>query len=209
MIELPGSLERATLGDVLGALHRDRVSGALCLSELGREGYQHVIHWHEGLIHHIESTRPPGPRRAWTMSVGAEHAASWMLADGAEHERLARLEALFQLTRARISFRVMGRRAPPSARPLGPAEFLHGRRRKRDSAPPRPLEPQTPRLLALRTLGLSGNPDREAVRAAFRRLAREWHPDRHACSDAQTRAASSRRFVEISSAYRELMAESA
>src|SRR5688572_13325176 len=64
MVELPGSLERATLGDVLGALHRDKISGALCLEEFGREGHRHIIHWIEGLIHQVETTRPVSLRSA-------------------------------------------------------------------------------------------------------------------------------------------------
>lgn len=204
MVELPGNLDRATLGDVLGALHRERISGALYLTEVGGDGHQHVIHWHDGLIHHVESTRAASVRLGALPELTL--AARWMRADGGELARLSRLEALFRLSQARLSFRVMGRLAPPSARPLGPEEFLHGRRRKRDSETPRAPATTPPRQLALRTLGLSGEPDAGAVRAAFRRLARSWHPDLHPNANERTRAYLCQRFVEISNAYRELTA---
>ena len=121
-----------------------------------------------------------------------------------------RLEALFELTRAKLSFRVMGRRPLPSEKPLEPADFLHGRRRKRDTGEtPTPraiVMEEDPRQTALRSLGLSGNPGPDAVRAAFRTLARRFHPDLHARADEGTRTACARRFTEISSAYQALMA---
>jgi hypothetical protein len=117
---------------------------------------------------------------------------------------------LFGLTGARISFRVMGRRPARAAAPLEPAEFLHGRQRQRDAEPiPATPASDTPHERALRTLGLSGQPDHDAVRAAFRQLARRWHPDRHPSVGEQTRAALCRRFVAIATAYEHLMARSA
>src|SRR5688572_6699392 len=127
MVELPGSLERSTLGDALGALHRGRVTGTLWLNELsgGRE-HRHVIVWRDGLIHHVETTRrggigaDPAQRRA---------AERWTANDPQRAALLERLEALFQLTHAKLSFRVMGPQPPCTSAPLGPSEFLHGRRR--------------------------------------------------------------------------------
>jgi hypothetical protein len=206
MVELPGSLERSTLGDVLGALHRDCVSGALRLDEPGTPGRQHVIYWHDGLIHHIESTaRAAG-------GATARIDAAWFADAPVESQRgddLAKLEGLFELRRARISFRVMGRGPGRSAQPLEPRDFLHGRRRHRDSASSSAPPPRVfgPRQAALATLGLSGEPDSEAVRSAFRKLALRWHPDRYPSVGPQTRAALCRRFAEVSAAYRELIAE--
>jgi hypothetical protein len=213
MVELPGSLERSTLGDVLGALHRDRVSGALRLSEVsGGKEHHHVIYWHDGLIHHVETTRSL-PARSWMDARasyrGAEH---WTRNDAGKWQRLERLEALFELRNAKLSFRVMGRHPARAPEPLEPTEFLHGRRRQRDAEAafaPRVVPIDTPHSRALRTLGLDGEPSTEDVRAAFRQLARRWHPDRHPQAGEQTRAALCRRFSEIATAYQELMARSA
>jgi DnaJ-like protein len=213
MVELPGSLERSTLGDVLGALHRDRVTGTLTLTEIGagRE-HQHVIVWREGLIHHVDTTR----RAALVPSRGRQAAAHWTQEGADRAELLERLEALFQLTRARLSFRVMGPRPPRTPVPLGPSDFLHGRRRSRDAAstPPPPSAaapppaPETPRARALRTLGLRGEPGVDTVRAAFRQLARRWHPDRHPGASETARAVLCRRFAQISGAYEQLIGNS-
>lgn len=219
MVELPGSLERSTLGDVLGVLHRDRVSGALRLSAVsGGKEHHHVIYWHDGLIHHVETTRSL-PARSWMDARaayrGAEH---WTRNDAGKWQRLERLEALFELRNARLSFRVMGRHPARAPEPLEPTEFLHGRRRQRDAETPSPprvpvdtprMPIDTPRARALRTLGLDGEPSAEDVRAAFRLLARRWHPDRHPQAGEQTRAALCRRFSEIATAYQQLIDRSA
>ena len=211
MVELPGSLERSTLGDVLGVLHRDRVTGTLCLQEVcaGRE-HRHVISWRDGLIHHVETTR--------RLPLGAtfgrrRHAPEhWTEDDAQRGELMAKLEALFQLTHARLSFRVMGPRPRQAQAPLGPSEFLHGRRRSRDvpGRTPTPLPPvapvvDNPRTRALRTLGLEGDPGADAVRAAFRQMARRWHPDRHPGANETTRAALCQRFAQITGAYEHLI----
>lgn len=214
MVELPGSLERSTLGDVLGALHRDRVTGTLTLTEIGvGPVHQHVIMWRDGLIHHVDTTR-----RATRAAARGRHAAAHWTQEGADRaELLERLEALFPLTRARLSFRVMGPRPPRTSLPLGPSDFLHGRRRSRDAAstppppftaPPSPPPPETPRARALRTLGLRGEPGVDAVRAAFRQLARRWHPDRHPGVSEQARMVLCHRFAQISGAYEQLIGNS-
>jgi hypothetical protein len=225
MVELPGSLERSTLGDVLGALHRDRVTGTLWLHEVsgGRE-HQHVIVWREGLIHHVETTR----RRASDGNPAQRRAAErWTRDDPQRSDLIARLEALFELTRAKLSFRVMGQRPASSSAPLEPSEFLHGRRRSRDGAQrtpvpppveresaraqrtpvPPPVERESARALALRTLGLAGDPGTDAVRAAFRQQARRWHPDRHPGASESARAVLCRRFAQITGAYEQLIGQ--
>jgi hypothetical protein len=227
MVELPGSLERSTLGDVLGVLHRDRVTGTLWLNEVsgGRE-HRHVIVWRDGLIHHVETTR----RRALTSDPAHRRAAErWTSDDPQRVELLERLEALFQLTHAKLSFRVMGPRPPRARAPLEPSEFLHGRRRSRDTGPRTPMPPlvepeatharppRTPspapvvqesaRARALRTLGLAGDPGTDAVRAAFRQLAWRWHPDRHPGASDGARAVLCRRFAQITGAYEQLIGQ--
>jgi hypothetical protein len=210
MIELPGSLERSTLGDVLGALHRDRVTGTLWLHEIsaGRE-HRHVIVWREGLIHHVETTRQRSA--AGAESAHRRAAERWTLNEPNRGELLERLEALFQLTRAKLSFRVMGPRPPLAAAPLGPSEFLHGRPRSRGDAPrtptPPPVERESDRARALRTLGLAGNPGTDAVRHAFRQLAWRWHPDRHPGAGECARAVLCRRFAQITGAYEQLISQ--
>lgn len=194
MLELPGRLERSTLGDVLGALHRSGATGALRLDEAGPDGSrQHVIYLRDGLIADIDS-----PAR--TATARPEPAA--------RQQRLEQLEALFGLTSARLSFRVMGQRPTPPPQPLQPPEFLHGRQRRRDTARSAPPPADPGRLRALALLGLSGEPTPEAIGTAFRQLARRWHPDRHPEAGELTRAALCRRFAQIAEAYRELMSAS-
>lgn len=204
MLALPGSLQRSTLGDLLGALHRDRVTGTLCLEgEAPGAPDRYVIHWRDGLIHEVEAPpRSPRDTRGGPR-VSAE-------SEGQRRERLERLEALFDLRRARVSFRVMGARAIRAQAPLGPGEFLHGRKRLRDAGhEPRPAQAPSARSLALSTLGLSGEPSRAAISAAFRQLARRWHPDRYPNAGEQTRAALCRRFAQIAAAYATLRADAA
>jgi hypothetical protein len=64
---LPGRLSASTLGDLLGALHRERTSGRLELSEIrgpqGRSvpGRAHRIHLVEGLVTTVETELPVPP----------------------------------------------------------------------------------------------------------------------------------------------------
>jgi DnaJ-domain-containing protein 1 len=193
MLELPGRLERSTLGDVLGALHRSGATGVLRIDESGPGGSkQHVIYLRDGLIADVESGgSTPTPR-----------------SEPARRQCLAQLEALFELQRAQLTFRVMGKRSAQMPQPLEPPEFLHGRRRRRDVAAAREPE-RTPRELssrerALALFGLSEEASAEEIRSAFCQLARRWHPDRHPDAGELTRAALCRRFAQITAAYQEL-----
>ena len=192
MLELPGRLERSTLGDVLGALHRSAATGALRIEEVGPDGSrQHVIYLRDGLITDVE------------LGCAAKSASA---PRPARQECLEQLESLFGLTRARLSFRVMGQQPLRTPAPLEPPEFLHGRQRRRDAAAAAERGQDAGRQRALSLLGLSGDPSPDAVRGAFRQLARRWHPDRHPEAGELTRAALCRRFAQISAAYQELMA---
>ena len=68
-MQLPGRLSASTLGDLLGALHRERTSGRLELAEIrgpiGRSvaGRIHRIHLVSGLVTTVE-TELPDPRSA-------------------------------------------------------------------------------------------------------------------------------------------------
>jgi hypothetical protein len=66
-MQLPGRLSASTLGDLLGALHRERTSGRLELAEirgpLGRSvpGRTHRIHFASGLVTTVETDLPVPP----------------------------------------------------------------------------------------------------------------------------------------------------
>jgi hypothetical protein len=62
------------------------------------------------------------------------------------------------------------------------------------------------RRRALQKLGLSETAGEDEVRRAFRKLAIELHPDRHATAPAATRDRNAARFAEVSAAYHVLVA---
>lgn len=61
------------------------------------------------------------------------------------------------------------------------------------------------RAALLRTLELDGEPDRGAVISAYRRLAVRYHPDRWHDAAAEEQREASRRFIEITEAYEQLL----
>lgn len=71
---LPGRLSLATLGDVLGALHRARVHGVLELAEVtapsggAYPGRRHLVHLALGLVSRVESAMPVPPLGEWLAS---------------------------------------------------------------------------------------------------------------------------------------------
>jgi DnaJ-domain-containing protein 1 len=125
----------------------------------------------------------------------------------------ARLLLIDQLHDARVHFRVAVR-APRGAlrEPLSPRDFLAGRRRARDAAPhahqaPRPRE-TAPRddASAWRVLGVAPGSDATEIKRAFRRRARELHPDLHPHATDEQRRTLEARFAEVTAAYRTLVA---
>lgn len=70
------------------------------------------------------------------------------------------------------------------------------------SAPVRAIDPR--RALALRVLGVDDGADADAVKRAYRRLARALHPDLQPDADDQRRRALERRFAEVTAAYESL-----
>lgn len=72
-----------------------------------------------------------------------------------------------------------------------------------NSAPHRVLDPR--RTAALRLLGVDDGADVETVKRAYRRLARELHPDLQPDVDAQRRRTLERRFAEVTAAYESLI----
>jgi len=67
----------------------------------------------------------------------------------------------------------------------------------------RPADPR--RVAAMRLLGVDEASDRDAVKRAYRRLARALHPDLQPGADAARRHTLERRFAEVTAAY-ELLA---
>ncbi len=134
---------------------------------------------------------------------------------------LARLETLDKVADARVSFRVAVRvprgaltgRAPATSSrapwdpPLAPHEFLHGRRRLRERDPQGHAPASPPRdQSSWRVLGLPPGAQVDEIKRAYRRLARTVHPDLHPGASDEERRALQARFVEITDAYRALVA---
>jgi hypothetical protein len=186
-VKLSGRLRLTTLGDVLGAVYRERTSGVLEVVETEGpfSGRTHRIHLVDGLVKDVESG-----------------------VDGEKGGDIgARLDALFLLGDARLTFHV----ARPGntygrARPLDPSEFLHGRPRSRDKVDQGRRRRDPTRARALATLGLPEGADRASVLRAFRMLAARLHPDRFPSATAEERATLMRRFAEITAAYHALVA---
>ena len=60
---------------------------------------------------------------------------------------------------------------------------------------------------AHRLLGLTGQPDLETIKRAYRKMARSLHPDLHSDADDLRRRELAQRFAQFSAAYAELIAE--
>ncbi|HEY3817671.1 MAG TPA: DnaJ domain-containing protein [Polyangiaceae bacterium] len=233
-MQLPGRLKSTTLGDLLGALHRESSTGTLELVE--DRGRTHRVHLTLGRVVAVEldgaapslaeilrrdhaaddDTLRRSLLRAMTsrrlhgeVLVDEFHLAPSVVGAALRRQLLARLTALEQLADARVSFRVAVR-APRGAlhqSPLDAREFLHGRRRARARTPsPPPVVHATRDVTAWRVLGLPPGSDSAEIKRAYRRLARTVHPDLHpGATDAERRALEAR-FHEITEAYRALVA---
>src|SRR5215813_6404461 len=65
-MRLPGRLSASTLGDLLGMLHRSRITGLLELTEIGPSGgpissLLHRIHLQSGLVAAVDTSFPVPP----------------------------------------------------------------------------------------------------------------------------------------------------
>lgn len=256
-MQLPGRLAASTLGDLLGALHRERITGQLELIERmggsGVSGRRHRIHLACGLVTFVESDVPVPPLGEILRREGLVGAAAigWALGRikagdprvsgeilvqsglaraeyiraGLRKQQKQRLDALFAIEDALVSFHTARPLGGPSVRvsPLWPADFLHGRPRSRDrartppraaprkEAPPprsetRSIPPVDERERARRLLGIDADASPAEVRRAFRRLAAELHPDRYAGAPREEQQKHAARFVRISAAYHLLVA---
>jgi DnaJ-domain-containing protein 1 len=74
---------------------------------------------------------------------------------------------------------------------------IDGRAGARASSP----APDARRLAALRVLGVASDGDVDAIKRAYRRLARALHPDLQPTADAARRRALERQFAEVAAAY--------
>jgi hypothetical protein len=190
---LPSRLTVSTLGDVLGVLYRARVTGVVELREVSgvTPGRRHAISLADGMVTEVETPLAP----VATASLAA------------------RLDPLFSLRDAAIRFSVA--RSPASPARLVPREFLHGRPRARDRAhratmpppclppPPRPAEPAEARA-ARAVLGVDAGAREDDIRRAFRRLAREHHPDRVTSGSPVDAERARTRLAAITAAYHTL-----
>ena len=188
-VSLPRRLSATTLGDLLGNLHRGRVTGTLELTEIRgvTAGRAHKIHLREGLVVGVD---------------GATDTAASEASDGFGGPVLRRLEALFALDDAELSFRVAHRRSEVTE--LGPSAFLFGRTRARDRRGSSPPAAPDKRKRALSLLGLDFGATSAQIHDAFRRLAVRFHPDRHAAAHPDETKALSLRLVELTQAYHAL-----
>jgi hypothetical protein len=127
----------------------------------------------------------------------------------------SKVDALFQIREATLSFHVACVAPPCSVAPLGPREFLRGRPRARDrqgcnsharhrrSSLPSPVDLRRRNALAL--LGLDESATRDDVTKAFRQLATRIHPDRHVQASEPERRAMAERFAAVSAAYHAIL----
>ena len=231
-MNLPGRLRSTTLGDLFGQLHRARADGILELVEAtgAGAGRAHRIFFASGLVDDVQTTLPAPRlgellsregvlareglsrlarklvsephRRSGEILVEEKLASGEDVISGLRRQLRFRIEALFRLSEALIRFHVRAPRDASERRPaaLGPEEFLHDRPRARKTRNLR----SAPNEAAFRVLGLGPGADDEAVQRAFRRLARDVHPDRHPGASAEERARLLSRFAELSQAYHTL-----
>ena len=235
-MNLPGRLGPTTLGDVLGALHRERATGVLELTEQHgpQAGRLHRIHLEGGLVGLVESgisqvrfgevLREIGlvddavlRRLSERLAVNPPKLVGQVLLDkgvigtrevvmALRVQRRYRLERLFRLDGARLAFRVARGAAGNALPPLEPTQFLHGRTRARAAGERASVRRDPVRTRALSTLGLADGAAPDEVRRAFRKLAATLHPDRFPSAGETERADMMRRFAEVSAAYHVLVA---
>ncbi len=241
-VQLPSRLKATTLGDLLGALHRGRLSGTLELAEDG--GRTHRIFLQSGLVTAVELDgespalgeilrrdeaidddvlrrsvlRSLSSKRPLGEVLVADFCISPTIVGAALRRQITlRLQTLERLADARIFFRVVVR-APKTAltgEPLVADEFLKGRVRARDrrSSPPESgtfasaqRHRTFDRRAALAVLELPPDADAGAVKQAYRRLVRTYHPDLHPLASDIERDELRARFDEVMNAYRVLVA---
>src|SRR4051812_45180916 len=155
-MQLPGRLEKTTLGDVLGVLHRARANGTLELTE--KNGRTHRVHATGGLVTAVELDRASASlaeilrrqedvdedtlRRSLLRAMASRRLHGEVLVRDFQlspevvgralrRQLMLRISVLEELPDAQITFRVTVR--PPRGAlveaPLDGSEFLSGRKR--------------------------------------------------------------------------------
>jgi len=230
---LPGNLRTTTLGDLLGRLHRNQVSGVLELIEErpAVAGRRHQIHLQHGMVTQVDSAVPV-PRigevlvhdgvlseaqyrgfldeldnrpgeLAGKVLVDSGMASESRVSTALQEQLRMRVNALYGIDQASVRFHARGA-VPGHA--LSVSEFLHGRPRARERRrPTAKSEQSSSRLEALTRLGLTEGATRDDIRQAFRKLASAVHPDLHRDAPEQEREAMHSRFASYSAAYHYLI----
>ena len=157
-MQLPGRLSSTTLGDLLGALFREKARGALEILE--RTGRVHRVFLEGGLVTAVELDRASPSlgdvlrresaldedthRRSLLRAIAQRrlhgevlvrefHLSPELVGRALRTQIALRLSALEWLEDSELRFRVAVRMPREAVSPaLGPELFLHGRRRKRD-----------------------------------------------------------------------------
>lgn len=158
-MHLPGRLKATTLGDLLGALHRECSTGTLELAEPSAR--IHRVHLSAGLVTAVELDRATASlaeilrrgeeidedvlRRSLLRAMASRrlhgevlvrdfHLSPMVVGRALRRQLMLRLQVLEDLGDAQVGFRVTVR--PPRGalvdEPLGVPEFLAGRKRTRD-----------------------------------------------------------------------------
>ena len=158
-MQLPGRLKATTLGDLLGALHRQGSTGTLELAE--PSGRVHRVHLTEGHVAAVEVDRASASlaeilrrqdeidedtlRRSLLRAMASRrlhgevlvrdfHLSPSVVDRALRRQMMLRLQILEELSDAQIGFRVTVRppRGALTDAPLDAPEFLAGRKRLRD-----------------------------------------------------------------------------
>jgi len=242
-VRISGRLSETTLGDVLGSLHRGRITGLVRLTEIS--GRAHGIYLSRGEIVAVDTpTRvtplgeilrqrglidgalqrhlglrltAAGHRKVGELLVEECRISPDVVGAALRQQLRARLEALFALEEAVVSFHVACAMPRDAVSALAPREYLHGRPRARDRSPRTARRADEPlrrrnaggrspatysrRLEALSLLGLDEDASIADVTRAFRELASRFHPDRHRDATDAERRDMHQRFAALSSAY--------
>ena len=97
----------------------------------------------------------------------------------------------------------------PSSRPRRERrrQRLEERRREQSSGPPPASTPQPSAPHPYQILGVGQDASTEEIRAAFRKLARTWHPDKIGSEDPASLEEANRRLQQLVEAYEQLIDE--
>ncbi len=198
-MHLPGRLKATTLGDLLGAVHREQSTGTLELTE--PSGRMHRIHLAAGLVSAVELDRATASlaeilrrqdeidedtlRRSLLRAMASRrlhgevlvrdfHLSPSVVGRALRVQVMLRLQILEELGDAQITFRVTVK--PPRGalvdEPLKAPEFLAGRRRLRD----RTAEAPSGTYRASTSSGMPGGWD-PARASAYRALGVTFNAD--------------------------------